>query len=192
MGKCMCDTDFSGEACDMKTGQGGVLGAALAGLESSSQTPPAVNASTPRFQQLRTQLGAQALLRMAEGAATEATCPNNCNTHGVCANGMCFCNPGHTGEDCGVAVTCPNDCSAHGICKYGQCWCGPNYVGDDCSVFTNAGRSLPTTVIAAVIAALTFFIGIIVGRKTIARSGLKFTEGLVEPEGQVTLRDPIQ
>jgi hypothetical protein len=105
-------------------------------------------------------------MRFVSARAGEDTCPNGCTGHGLCNLGVCFCDPGFTGSDCSTAITCLNDCSGHGICRYGRCYCDPNYSRDDCSEQVVHGRSFPQAWVTAIIAALTFFVGIVVGRKT--------------------------
>jgi len=162
---------------------------ATAITQSSAQTQ-----AQPRFAESRLEEAGKSLVAALSksGDASVLTCPNNCAGFGVCANGQCFCNPGYSGDDCSVSVSCSNDCSGNGICKYGQCWCGPNYVGDDCSVFTNAAKQFPTGVLIGIIAVAAFFVGIIIGRKTLAQSGQKFVEGIHSmSSSRSELRAPI-
>ena len=75
------------------------------------------------------------------------TCPNNCTNRGQCVGGLCTCNDGYAGIDCGIicpgkVTTCPDPdpddpnkpcyCSGHGTCslKDGTCLCKPGWKGD--------------------------------------------------------------
>ena len=94
---------------------------------------------------------------------------SGCSGHGLFQNGVCFCNPGFEGPDCSIAIVCPDDCSGHGICKYGQCFCEPDWASTNCGERANIKRSFPQIWITAILSVLTFFVGIIVGRKTLKK-----------------------
>merc|ERR1711988_365660 len=82
----------------------------------------------------------------------DATCPNDCNRHGVCQDGTCLCDFGRMGEDCGhegedaysrvlsCALEHLQNCSGHGACQVNDdrrsvsCECGLGYYGQDCSL----------------------------------------------------------
>lgn len=70
---------------------------------------------------------------MEEGVCVEPECPNNCYYRGRCVDGVCMCEPGYGGEDCG-GLSCPNDCSGQGGCDDGVCRCDEGFTGPDCSV----------------------------------------------------------
>ncbi len=66
-------------------------------------------------------------------------CVDGCALNGHCdyKSGMCICNPGRQGEDCG-RPQCLNNCSARGECRstnalFGQCICADGWTGPDCS-----------------------------------------------------------
>jgi hypothetical protein len=67
-------------------------------------------------------------------------CKNHCNFQGYCLEGICFCKPGFSGDDCGTVlnpsdVTCLNNCNNNGICdELGRCICHDGYSGLDCSI----------------------------------------------------------
>jgi EGF-like domain len=49
------------------------------------------------------------------------SCPKNCNGRGSCNfdNGVCTCNDGFIGDDCGTSYAefiCPGNCSNNGRC----------------------------------------------------------------------------
>lgn len=54
-------------------------------------------------------------------------------------NGMCVCEDGFTGEDCGEK-RCPRDCSQRGRCIDGQCVCEDGFTGIDCSELACPGH----------------------------------------------------
>jgi len=103
-------------------------------------------------------------------SAKGPTCPNSCSGNGVCSEGVCFCNPGWENADCSLAITCPNACSSNGICQYGRCYCDANHEGADCSQPKEGKRRFPQPWITAILCCVFFFIGMIVGRKTLAYS----------------------
>ena len=74
-------------------------------------------------------------------------CPNNCNNHGYCEYGFCFCNSQYFGLDCQNEM-CPSSecyydatnrsqvcshCSNQGFCRKAQCSCMAYVGGSDCS-----------------------------------------------------------
>ena len=62
-------------------------------------------------------------------------CADNCNNHGVCTNGKCYCQPGWSGDTCqnqANANPCADNCSNHGVCKNGKCYCHPGFTGQNC------------------------------------------------------------
>jgi len=66
--------------------------------------------------------------------ATEAQCPENCNTpSGRCVGGQCLCADGFHGKTC-AERTCANGCWGHGACQDGRCACGAGWTGDQCEV----------------------------------------------------------
>ncbi|NXM94401.1 TENR protein, partial [Sylvia borin] len=62
---------------------------------------------------------------------SQASCPNDCHSRGLCVNGQCVCDEGYTGEDCGE-LRCPNDCHNRGRCVEGRCECDNGFTGEDC------------------------------------------------------------
>ena len=72
---------------------------------------------------------------------TIITCKNHCSFHGYCSEGICFCKPGYTGEDCSIKLEksnlCINNCSVNGRCDQGLCLCNKNFGGVDCSLSKN-------------------------------------------------------
>merc|ERR1711871_1591835 len=60
-------------------------------------------------------------------------CKNNCNGHGECVQGQCFCQPLWAGDDCSFKQ-CPMDCNGRGECVDGVCQCDEGMSGDDCSI----------------------------------------------------------
>ena len=60
----------------------------------------------------------------------------NCSNHGILLNNHCYCEPGATGEKCGVK-TCYPKCSTHGSCVVTKgvaaCECDISYTGDSCA-----------------------------------------------------------
>lgn len=73
------------------------------------------------------------------GAVTEivsSTCCPNCDgTSGICdyETGVCYCDNGFTGENCGTPVACPDNCSGRGKCVEGQCRCKLGWSGPSCA-----------------------------------------------------------
>eukprot|EP01124_Arcella_intermedia_P025739 TRINITY_DN4671_c0_g1_i1.p1 TRINITY_DN4671_c0_g1~~TRINITY_DN4671_c0_g1_i1.p1 ORF type:complete len:1802 (+),score=396.26 TRINITY_DN4671_c0_g1_i1:379-5406(+) len=51
-----------------------------------------------------------------------SSCTNNCNNHGTCLNGTCYCFKEFSGVDCSTR-TCYNSCWNHGKCVDGNCQC---------------------------------------------------------------------
>jgi hypothetical protein len=110
---------------------------------------------------------------MTSAKLPNTPCLNDCSNAGVCLNGVCMCDPGKEGNDCSVVSSCPDNCSGHGICTRGQCWCDPAWTDANCSLKAPSGRQFPQPWVTAILCSLTFFIGIIVGRKTLASQALK-------------------
>ena len=91
-----------------------------------------------------------------------ASCPDDCNAHGSCRDGLCFCFAGWQGPSCAVRdcspcihgacvngtcqcdegfsgsacrwPACPADCSGRGACVEGQCLCEDGWMGADCAL----------------------------------------------------------
>ncbi|CAE7035031.1 TNC [Symbiodinium sp. CCMP2592] len=63
--------------------------------------------------------------------AKPGECLDNCNGHGSCANGVCSCGAGWTGEACDI-VTCPSNCNSRGSCIGGSCACNFAFYGAAC------------------------------------------------------------
>ena len=56
------------------------------------------------------------------------SCEKNCTGHGTCANGLCSCFHGFSGQACDqVSGSCPKNCTGHGACdeQSGTCVCDP-------------------------------------------------------------------
>lgn len=144
---------------------------AAAGLAISEQTSQSDDDDMelePK-RDLTMELGSKMRFRASASMTARAKANSGCSGHGLFQNGVCFCNPGFEGPDCSVAVVCPDDCSGHGICKYGQCFCEPDWAGGNCGERANIKRSFPQVWITAILSVLTFFVGIIVGRKTLKK-----------------------
>lgn len=62
----------------------------------------------------------------------DTSCPNHCTGHGECVEGLCLCEEGFNGEDCGQAI-CLNNCTGKGWCQDGVCICREGKAGPDCS-----------------------------------------------------------
>lgn len=66
--------------------------------------------------------------------ATEAQCPDNCNSpSGRCIGGQCVCADGFSGTTC-AEMMCANGCWGHGACQDGRCACIAGWTGDQCEV----------------------------------------------------------
>jgi len=93
------------------------------------------------------------------------TCPGNCNGHGRCDLGTCYCTQGWSGDDCLTqALVCPNNCGGKGTCNNGVCSCINGYIGSDCSIHqTSSSSSIPTSKSsinpAFIIVPLVFLVG---------------------------------
>jgi len=74
----------------------------------------------------------------------ETTGAEDCNGHGMCMHGECFCAPGFGMADSeGLAMVvgaeesceervCPTSCGNHGKCEEGLCTCEGGWTGDTC------------------------------------------------------------
>lgn len=81
-GKCLCDTPWSGRACDVKV------------------TCPNNCGGHGRC----TATGKCVCTAGWEGRdCMSAACPNNCNARGICVAGTCQCKQGFDGESCEVS-----------------------------------------------------------------------------------------
>lgn len=65
-----------------------------------------------------------------------SVCPNNCNEHGDCVDGVCKCFPRYQGKDC-AETSCPVVCSGRGLYAHGGCVCFSGWKGKDCSTPTD-------------------------------------------------------
>lgn len=108
-------------------------------------------------------------------------CPNKCSDNGVCDGGLCVCDQGFKGDDCGVPIFpaegmrgCARsaDCGTHGVCDLdktgtGTCVCAEGWEGPDCDVDSEFRAALETSKISpGVILVLVVgasFVGMIAG-----------------------------
>jgi hypothetical protein len=75
-------------------------------------------------------------------------CHDDCNSHGVCFNGRCFCDPGFAAEYCEKLEPCPgkpSQCSDRGLCINGMCVCEPGFGGLDCATVELGADLCPTS-----------------------------------------------
>jgi hypothetical protein len=99
-------------------------------------------------------LFALSTLWLTQSIVQAGSCPSNCNGHGVCNSGVCTCNVGFTGPDCGFCAphyynypTCTycessTTCSNNGTCgATGNCNCNAGYSGANCQ---NGPPPVPT------------------------------------------------
>uniref|UniRef100_F6VGS1 Eukaryotic translation initiation factor 3 subunit G n=1 Tax=Xenopus tropicalis TaxID=8364 RepID=F6VGS1_XENTR len=63
------------------------------------------------------------------------SCPEDCNEQGRCVSGVCVCDSGFIGPDCGTRV-CSPECERRGRCEDGECICNPGFTGPDCEIKT--------------------------------------------------------
>lgn len=136
-GFCFCESGFVGEKCDIPTAASTVAAPSarsrfLSSRDIDSQAmQPELHPNNLEAE--RHDHGATPTsLRFK--AVAEQLCVSNCSSHGICAHGQCFCDPGFQGDDCASPVLCPGSCADHGICQHGRCFCDPGFRGDDCSV----------------------------------------------------------
>ncbi|CAK9298497.1 unnamed protein product [Gordionus sp. m RMFG-2023] len=71
-------------------------------------------------------------------------CPLDCHDKGLCQDGLCHCNQGYFGWDCGNVDYCnPTNCSGNGACalvlpdndlKVRKCFCLPGFTGPGCEI----------------------------------------------------------
>jgi len=63
-------------------------------------------------------------------------CQEYCSGHGECHLGICLCDEGWAGDDCGQVqppFSCAYNCSGHGVCQRGRCICDEFYDGPSCA-----------------------------------------------------------
>ena len=75
-----------------------------------------------------------------------ASCHPKCD-HGICKNGVCFCDDQWTGVDCSQKLCLPG-CDQHGVCNKGLCECNQGWNGENCYIgkfyfFSKFGVFLP-------------------------------------------------
>jgi len=119
-----------------------------------------------------------AKFRMAEMKATVAamagTCPNGCSAHGICGtDNKCSCDQGWEDTDCATESLCPDNCSGKGICDRGLCYCKNGATGLNCAATVPTTRQIPGWWITSILCSVVFFVGLIVGRKTLASEAMK-------------------
>ena len=120
-GKCHCDYDYFGIACD---------------------NPPQRCPNDCSFHGACHASGECLCDYGWSGKGCQWACPNGCSGHGHCMGeeGGCQCYKGWTGEDCALP-DCHGGCHGNGVCKEdGNCECFPGFIGDDC-----AGTTIRTT-----------------------------------------------
>ena len=64
--------------------------------------------------------------------ATEV-CAVDCGPHGSCIGGVCHCEEGWTGPECGQR-DCHPRCIDHGVCREGKCDCHQGWTGEHCTI----------------------------------------------------------
>uniref|UniRef100_A0A2K5KJX8 Multiple epidermal growth factor-like domains protein 8 n=1 Tax=Cercocebus atys TaxID=9531 RepID=A0A2K5KJX8_CERAT len=109
-------------------------GPLLASLSGSTRPPPIEASSGKMLLHLFSDanynlLGFNASFRFS-------LCPGGCRSHGQCQPpGVCACEPGWGGPDCGVQE-CSAYCGSHGTCAspLGPCRCEPGFLGHACDL----------------------------------------------------------
>ncbi|XP_011762843.2 multiple epidermal growth factor-like domains protein 8 isoform X1 [Macaca nemestrina] len=109
-------------------------GPLLASLSGSTRPPPIEASSGKMLLHLFSDanynlLGFNASFRFS-------LCPGGCRSHGQCQPpGVCACEPGWGGPDCGVQE-CSAYCGSHGTCAspLGPCRCEPGFLGRACDL----------------------------------------------------------
>lgn len=62
----------------------------------------------------------------------------NCNSDGVCRDGICVCHKGYSGHDCSIRPKCKENCLGRGFCtSSAECDCYPGYKGKICEYESN-------------------------------------------------------
>lgn len=133
-----------------------------------------------RFAEARVEATAEATIGQKASASLKAglmaqakavKCPNDCSGKGVCDSlGVCHCDAGRTGVDCAQVITCPDNCSGNGICQAGKCYCDSAFYSSNCSLRAPTKRLFPQPWVTAILSCIFFFVGMVVGRKTLAYS----------------------
>ena len=109
-------------------------GPLLASLSGSTRPPPIEASSGKMLLHLFSDanynlLGFNASFRFS-------LCPGGCQNHGQCKSpGVCVCEPGWGGPDCGLQE-CSAYCGSHGTCAstLGPCRCEPGFLGRACDL----------------------------------------------------------
>uniref|UniRef100_A0A7S3AGB0 EGF-like domain-containing protein n=1 Tax=Haptolina ericina TaxID=156174 RepID=A0A7S3AGB0_9EUKA len=168
---CVCDNGFSGSDCSVPTfscdNNCSGAGLCLSDPPPISSSPCGTNGCAPDYPTYATSTpvgstptchcvdghsGSACELRASTSVVTPSrqraavalaarACQNNCGGHGMCVGGVCSCDMGFSGSDCGLdgrSATvfmsgCPASCSGNGLCRGGACVCRDGYDGVDCS-----------------------------------------------------------